>query len=113
MGKTSKMAKVYNKIINICTNTIESTRATDIPNPITRYKTSTGNMAFNGLRYDEKADGISWYMDETIVPYFRATNDPWISPKWHGKQNPNEGWWDKYCERKVQQIRENIKAEFD
>ena len=26
------------------------------------------------------------------VKYAGATNNPWTSPRWHGKQNPNEGW---------------------
>jgi hypothetical protein len=24
------------------------------------------------------------------MPY---TNEPWVSPKWNGKPNPNEAWW--------------------
>lgn len=32
-------------------------------------------------------DGNAYYM-----PY---TNEKWVSPRWHGKQNPNQDWWDK------------------
>ena len=28
------------------------------------------------------------------VPYAPYTNEPWLSPKWNGAQNPNEGWLD-------------------
>lgn len=26
------------------------------------------------------------------VQYAPYTNEPWVDEKWHGKQNPNEGW---------------------
>lgn len=26
--------------------------------------------------------------------YMPYTNEKWISPRWHGKKNPNESWWD-------------------
>ena len=26
------------------------------------------------------------------APYATYTNEPWISEKWNGKQNPNQGW---------------------
>jgi hypothetical protein len=29
------------------------------------------------------------------APYAVYTNEPWISPRWKGKQNPNEGWIDR------------------
>lgn len=61
----------------------------------------TGNLRYNAIRheslnddtfviyvdyYDAKTkNGIAWYM-----PY---TNEKWVSKKWHGKKNPNEGWW--------------------
>jgi len=28
------------------------------------------------------------------LDYATYTNEVWISPKWNGKQNPNEGWID-------------------
>lgn len=26
------------------------------------------------------------------APYAVYTNEPWQSPRWNGKQNPNQGW---------------------
>lgn len=77
---------------------VESIRADWVPNPVTRYKTSTGNMAFNALRYEDEGDRFVIYMDESIAPYVPYTNEPWLAKKWNGKKNPNEGWWLRFCE---------------
>ena len=34
-------------------------------------------------------------VDESIAPYVPYTNEPWISEKWNGKKNPNEGWFER------------------
>lgn len=52
----------------------------------------------------KKADGIAPYM-----PY---TNEPWLSPRWNGKQNPNEGWWNDSIEFIVQYIGKRLGGEF-
>lgn len=56
----------------------------------------TGNMRYNATRI-ENLGGGKWrlYIDENIAPYVPYTNEPWISPRWNGKQNPNEGWFDR------------------
>ena len=54
----------------------------------------TGNLRYNAIRVeflDENTCRI--YVDEAIAPYMPYTTEPWVSPKWHGKKNPNEGWW--------------------
>jgi hypothetical protein len=28
------------------------------------------------------------------APYAPYVNEKWISPKWNGKSNPNEKWWE-------------------
>ena len=56
----------------------------------------TGNLRHNAIRFemiDSKTFRI--YVDEEIAPYMPFTNEPWLSPRWHGKQNPNELWWDE------------------
>ena len=54
----------------------------------------TGNLSTNGVRYMWKGkDTFVIYVDESIAPYMPYTNEPWISPRWHGKKNPNEAWW--------------------
>lgn len=54
----------------------------------------TGNLRYNGIRYEFiDKDTCKIYVDPSIVPYMPYTNEPWISPKWNGKENPNEGWF--------------------
>lgn len=61
-----------------------------------RVHVSTGNMANNATQLivtdNESAKLI---VDQKIAPYVPYTNEPWISPRWNGKKNPNEGWFDK------------------
>ena len=79
-----------------------------VPNKNTRYvkyyknkyghwqKGSTGNMAFNALqaRYltSQNVYKAEIYIDDKIAPYVYYTNERWLSPKWKGHKNPNEGW---------------------
>ena len=56
-----------------------------------------GNMAFHALRFEADNSVIHISVDNDIAPYVPYTNEPWISPKWNGKQNPNEGWWDRFA----------------
>lgn len=82
-----------------------------VPNPKTRVagyyinaygnrqRGSTGNMAYNASRIEfanEKSCRI--YMDEKIAPYVPYTIEAWISPRWKGKKNPNEGWFEQATE---------------
>ena len=54
----------------------------------------TGNLKYNGVRYEFiDANTCKFYVDESIAPYMPFTNEKWISPRWNGKKNPNEGWW--------------------
>lgn len=54
----------------------------------------TGNLSINGIRAEfPSPDVCRIYVDETIAPYMPYTNEPWLSPYWEGKKNPNEGWW--------------------
>lgn len=55
----------------------------------------TGNLRYNATRLESKGIG-EWVIkvDGNVAPYAVFTNEPWISPKWRGKRNPNEGWID-------------------
>lgn len=69
-----------------------------VPNPKTRYKKggSTGNMALNAAKIVfPTPTTCEIYVDENIAPYLPYTNAPWVSAKWKGKKNPNEGWFQK------------------
>ena len=67
----------------------------------------TGNMALNSLRYKVQGNYIVIYFDTNIAPYVPYTNEPWLSDKWNGKQNPNEGWWDEFAQEFIRRF--NIK----
>ena len=54
----------------------------------------TGNLAFNSLvKANKNGNTVEIYVNTEIAPYMPYTNEPWISPKWNGKNNPNEVWW--------------------
>lgn len=76
-----------------------------VPNPKTRYITSTGNMALNAFKIEFLDDTTCRvWVDKDIAPYVVYTDEPWTSPRWHGKKNPNEGWWDRAVEVFVSKI---------
>lgn len=51
----------------------------------------TGNLASNSIRIV----GNAVYVGGEIADYAPFTNEPWLSEKWHGAKNPNEGWVQK------------------
>lgn len=56
----------------------------------------TGNMRYNATYAKYLGNGV-WeiVVDESIAPYVPYTNEPWVSKKWNGKKNPNEGWFER------------------
>ena len=73
----------------------------------------TGNLAYNSIKYKWISDNqFEIYIDvgntEAFVqgekylkgtaPYTPFTNEEWISPKWNGRKNPNQDWWNKAIE---------------
>ena len=65
----------------------------------------TGNLRYNAFKV-ERVDETTWkvYIDEKIAPYAVYVNEKWVSPKWNGKTNPNEGFWRKVFEFIANQI---------
>lgn len=53
----------------------------------------TGNLALNSIRvlYDTNGD-VFVAIGGEIAPYAVYTNEKWVSDKWNGNANPNEGW---------------------
>lgn len=99
------------EVINACVATVEDMRPTIyVPNPKTRGKTSTGNMANNALRYEVVGDSFHVYIDDEIAPYCYYTNEPWLSTKWNGKKNPNEGWWERFCQEFSRRLAKRLKG---
>lgn len=77
-------------IVNATVETVNQMRSEFVP-----Y--DTGNMALNALQVKVEGDTIDITVDEAIAPYVPYTNEPWLSPKWNGKQNPNQGWWERFA----------------
>lgn len=59
----------------------------------------TGNLAYNSIKLERTTTGYVIYVDDAIAPYMVYTEEPWISPYWNGKKNPNEGWFRKVAKR--------------
>ena len=65
----------------------------------------TGNLAFQSITKVTVSDTtIEIYVNQDIAPYMPYTNEPWISPKWNGKPNPNESWWNNAMELILQEV---------
>jgi hypothetical protein len=68
-------------------------------------RASTGNLRFNATIIEQSgADEITIYIDQSLAPYAVYTNEPWISPKWKGKKNPNENWFEKAAEKYASEL---------
>lgn len=69
----------------------------------------TGNLKFNAVRIKYiSANKIVILVDQDIAPYMVYTNEPWISPKWHGKKNPNQAWWNNVIPLIVDYINKQV-----
>lgn len=90
-------------IINAAISTVEEMRGRYVPR-------DTGNMALDSLRYKVQGNYIVIYIDTNIAPYVPYTNEPWISDRWHGKQNPNEGWWDKFAQEFIKKFNTKLRG---
>ena len=81
--------KIYlskSKFKRACTNACKELRAL--------APKDTGNLAYNAIKIEfPNENECHIYVDESIAPYMPFTTRPWISSRWHGKKNPNEGWW--------------------
>lgn len=71
----------------------------------------TGNLRYNAIRVEfPSPQECRIYVDESIAPYMPFTNEPWVSPKWNGKKNPNEGWWQDAVDYIAETIAEKLKG---
>ncbi len=69
----------------------------------------TGNLAINAITIEfPSPDVCIIYVDESIAPYMPFTTKPWVSPKWNGKKNPNEGWWQAAGELIVEYVAKQV-----
>ena len=69
-----------------------------------------GNLERNGIRV--KIDNgtmcvvVGHETSKLLGEYAVYTNEPWISPKWGGKQNPNQGWIERGIEKALPLIKQ-------
>ena len=70
----------------------------------------TGNLAYNAVRLDFGDGYFRIYVDEDIAYYMPYTNEPWISPKWHGRKNPNVYWFDAAVEACMAMLAAELKG---
>ena len=65
----------------------------------------TGNMRDTATKFEAiSSTEFKIYIDAKEAPYVVYTNEPWKSPFWRGKENPNEGWFQKAAERFAQML---------
>ena len=69
----------------------------------------TGNLALNAIKMEMPSPNVCLiYVDESIAPYMRYTTGAWLSPRWNGKKNPNEGWWQDACAQIAERVAKKI-----
>lgn len=71
----------------------------------------TGNLMFNALKYQITPTHVIIYVDTKVAPYVPYTNEPWLSSYWEGKKNPNEGWWERYCEEFAERLARKLRGD--
>ena len=92
------------EVVDIAICIVNEMRAEYVPR-------ETGNMAFNALSYNVEKDILDITINPNIAPYVPYTNEPWLSDKWHGKKNPNEGWWQRFVEEFTNRLTIRLKGE--
>lgn len=59
---------------------------------------ASGTLVNDALKLEYGDGYFRLYVDENVAPYMPYTNEPWISPKWRGRKNPNLYWFDAAVE---------------
>lgn len=86
----------------------------------------TGNLAFNAIKYRwnsptqfeiyvDVGDTQAFVEGAPLIrgraPYMPFTNEVWLSPRWNGKKNPNEDWWNNAIEEIIKFIAKELGGE--
>lgn len=82
-----------------------------------RAPKDTGNLAYNAIKVENKGNGV-WEIwvdaewETGIAPYMKYTNENWaqFGKPLNGKQNPNEGWFNRVAEEIVALIAKRLKG---
>lgn len=71
----------------------------------------TGNLRLNAIRFEYvDAKTFKVYINDVIAPYVYYTNEKWVSPRWNGRQNPNEGWVERAIEETLEELAREYKG---
>ena len=88
----------------------------------------TGNLKHNAIKYKWLNDhqfeikinvgDVEQFVEngryeQGIAPYTPFTNEVWISPRWNGKKNPNEGWWNSAVVDAINVIARSLGGKLD
>lgn len=84
----------------------------------------TGNLAYNAIKMKMNSSNEceiyisgnsiktnNGYLKYGVAPYVPFTIEPWVSPKWNGRKNPNEGWFEKAIESAVNTVSKKYDGE--
>jgi hypothetical protein len=71
----------------------------------------TGNLRYNAVKlvFSSPTRAVL-YVDEKVAPYMPYTDRPWLSPKWGGKKNPNENWFEMAVEKALKKATKSMKG---
>lgn len=71
-----------------------------------------GNLSDSAINL-ERTGIREWrvYVDQKVAPYMPYTNEPWLSTKWKGHQNPNEQWWNKAIQEFMRRLARSLGGE--
>ena len=71
----------------------------------------TGNLQ-NAVKVRNLPNGKGFeiYIDTTQASYAEATIDPWVHDRWHGRENPNEGWTNEAAHEFIERARIKYKG---
>jgi hypothetical protein len=50
------------------------------------------------------------YVIEVTAPHMPYTEEAWVSPRWSGRDNPNEGWFQEAIELAFRLIKSELNA---
>lgn len=72
---------------------------------------TTDNLKKNATKIEYQGNSTRVYVDESVAPYMPYTNEKWISPRWKGAKNPNEGWFDEFAIKFIQRLAKELHGE--
>lgn len=76
----------------------------------TSFNTPTRTGALkNSFQYEPSIKGFEVTTDLFYMPF---TNEPWVSPRWRGRENPNLYWFNKSTEYFAQYMARHLGGQY-